>query len=421
MIKKIFVVIEREYLVRLRSKVFIISTLLAPVLMVLILVLPSVINALSGDKAQYFVVHDETGLIDTLLMSQDSVFYQRSETGLDELRSQLNLREIQGYIHIPASVLDSNVSVTFFHDGSAGITAGSRIRSDIRQSIRDIKLDQLETPREVREVLEERISVDNVIVSETGEEAADSGLSAILGFIMGFIIYGAMLGYGTLILKSVLEEKSSRIVEVVVSSVRSFELLLGKLFGIALLGLTQFVIWSVSGAAILFFAAPLIALFSGSAEGSAEMAEAQAISIPVIGIDVWIGFTGFFLLGFLIYSSLFAAVGAAVEQESDGQQLQLPIVMLIIVPLLFLFAVADHPTSTMAVITSMIPFFAPILMPARMAVISVPFWQLALTFLLMLLTFLFLIWVSARIYRVGILMYGKEASFKELWKWIWQD
>ncbi len=133
---------------------------------------------------------------------------------------------------------------------------------------------------------------------------------------------------------------------------------------------------------------------------------------------IWIGFVLFFLLGFLIYSSLFAAVGSAVDQESDSQQLQLPIIMLIIIPLMFLFPVSDDPASTLAVTLSMVPFFAPILMPVRMAVLQVPLWQFGLTIVLMIMTFVVLIWMSSRIYRTGILMYGKKASFRELWRWV---
>lgn len=418
--EKLLLIIQREYLVRFRSKIFVVTTVLAPLIMILMIVLPALIQTLSDDQSRQFLVYDETGIIGRQLAEGAPGFYQISENEPGELREELQNGGIDGYITIPHELLDGMGSAAFFHDGSAGMNTASRIRSDIRETVRDIRLERLDTSEEIRAVLADHTGMDNYVIAESGEETADSGLSAFIGFIMGFIIYGAMIGYGAIIMRGVMEEKTSRVVEVIASSVRPFELLMGKVIGVALLGLTQFVIWAAAGALLLMAAGPLSALFTGGAE-TAETAEAAAVNLPVIGPMVWIGFVLFFLLGFLIYSSLFAAVGSAIDQESDSQQLQLPIIMLIIIPLMFLFTISEQPTSTLAVIMSMIPFFAPILMPVRMAVISVPIWQLGATILLMILTFILLIWLSARIYRTGILMYGKKASFRELWRWVRQD
>lgn len=418
--EKLLLIIQREYLVRFRSKIFVVTTVLAPLIMILLMVLPALIQSLSGDQSRQFLVYDETGIIGRQMAEGAPGFYQISENEPDKLREELQNGEIDGYITIPHEILDGMGSAAFYHDGSAGMNTAARIRSDIRETVRDIRLERLDTSEEIRAVLADHAGMDNFMIAESGEETADSGLSAFIGFIMGFIIYGAMIGYGAIIMRGVMEEKTSKVVEVIASSVRPFELLMGKVIGVALLGLTQFVIWAAAGALLLIAAGPLIALFTGGAE-TAETAEAAAINLPVIGPMVWIGFVLFFLLGFLIYSSLFAAVGSAIDQESDSQQLQLPIVMLIIIPLMFLFTISEQPTSTLAVIMSMIPFFAPILMPVRMAVISVPIWQLGTTIFLMILTFILLIWLSARIYRTGILMYGKKASFRELWRWVRQD
>ncbi len=419
--EKLLLIIQREYLVRLKSKVFIVTTILAPLVMILILVLPTMVMVLSGETERQYPVYDETGVIAQELVGSDSLFYTTTHKEPDQLREELQAGTIQGYILIPHEVIDSQGEPSFYHDGSAGMTATSRIRSDIRQEIRHLRLNQLQASDELLAVLDERIAINNYTISETGEEEADSGASAFIGFIMGFIIYGAMFGYGAVIMRSVMEEKTSRVVEVIASSVRPFDLLMGKVTGVALLGLTQFIIWAVAGATLLAVAAPVISLFASSPAESADVAaEAAAISLPTIGPMVWIGFVLFFLLGFLIYSSLFAAVGSAIEQESDSQQLQMPIIMLIIIPLLFLVSVSDNPNSNMSIVLSMIPFFAPILMPVRMSVVSVPFWQFGGTILLMILTFILLIWLSARIYRIGILMYGKKATLGELWRWMRQ-
>lgn len=424
--EKLLLIIQREYLTRLKSKIFIVSTILAPVVMILLLVLPAVIQTMSGDRVRQFLVFDETGVVGQELVASDSVYYQLTEINPDSLRQSLMLGEIEGYLVVPHELLDGKGSAMFYHGGTAGMTVTSRIRSDVQRVVRDIRLDRLDTPAEVRQILTDRVETENLTITPEGEEAADSDFYMILGFIMGFIIYGAMFGYGAVIMRSVMEEKTSRIVEVVASSVRPFELLVGKVTGVAMLGLTQFVIWAAAGAVLMFAAGPVIALFIGTGPQGAETAaadvavtaEAASFSIPAIGPMIWISFVLFFLLGFLIYSSLFAAVGSAVDQESDSQQLQLPIIMLIIIPLMFLFPVSDDPASRLAVTLSMIPFFAPILMPVRMAVLQIPFWQFGVTILIMVLTFTLLMWMSARIYRTGILMYGKKATFRELWRWM---
>lgn len=420
--EKLLLIIQREYLTRLRSKIFIVTTILAPVVMILLLVLPTLIQTMSADRQRQFLVYDETGEVAKELVAIDSVYYQVTSYSPEELRSRLMDGAVEGYLLIPHEILDGQGKVTFYHGGTAGMTVTSRIRSDVQQIIRDIRLDRIDTPAEVRSILADRVLTENLTLTAEGTEEADSGFSMLLGFIMGFIIYGAMFGYGAVIMRSVMEEKTSRIVEIIASSVRPFELLMGKVTGVALLGLTQFAIWAAAGATIMAVAGPVLALFMGGGSGAEQPAEAAtdaaAFSIPSIDPILWIGFVLFFLLGFLIYSSLFAAVGSAVDQESDSQQLQMPIIMLIIIPLMFLFPVSDDPASTLSVVLSMVPFFAPILMPVRMAVLQIPFWQLGGTILLMILTFVVLIWMSARIYRTGILMYGKKASFRELWKWL---
>ncbi len=419
--EKLLLIVQREFWVRFKSKIFIVTTVLAPIIMIALVILPALIHTLSGDTTRQFPIYDETGVVGEKMVQGDSSSYRLSESDPTRLRTQLQNGEIHGFIVIPHELLDGLGSSAFYHDGSAGMSVSSRIRSDIRQHVQQIRLERLEISEEMKAVMNEEISVDNFIISDDGAEAADSGYSALVGFIMGFIIYGAMFGYGAIIMRSVMEEKTTRVVEIIASSVRPFELLMGKVIGVAMLGLTQFIIWAVAGALLLFAAGPVLTILAGGGAEPAAAGAETAVTMPVIGPVVWVGFVLFFLLGFLIYSSLFAAVGSAIEQESDSQQLQMPIIMLIIVPLLFLMTVSDNPASTLSVSLSMIPFFAPILMPVRMSVISVPFWQLGGTILLMVLTFVVLMWLSSRIYRIGILMYGKKASFAELYRWVRQD
>jgi len=266
----------------------------------------------------------------------------------------------------------------------------------------------------------DRPSVVSRKITETGDETTDTLSMFIVGYVMCFIIYGAMFGYGAIIMRSVIEEKTSRIIEVITSSARPFELLMGKVLGVGAVGLTQFSIWAVSSSAIMAGAGLFLArdMDTMAAAGSAAAATDAPFAMPEIGMGLWIGFVFFFLMGYLIYSALFAAVGSAADNETDTQQLMLPISLPIIIPMMLIGPVSSDPNSTLAVVSSLIPFFTPMLMPLRIAMTDVPLWQLGGSIVLMAGTFTGLIWLSARIYRVGILMYGKKASFKEMAKWI---
>ncbi len=256
--EKLLLIIQREYMTRLKSKIFIVSTILAPVVMILLLVLPAVIQTMSGDRVRQFLVYDETGIIGTEMVASDSAYYRMAENTPDELRESLMRGEIEGYLVVPHEVLDGQGKAVFYHGGTAGMSVTSRIRSDLQQIVRNIRLDRIEASEEVKQILADRVQTENLTITAEGEEAADSGFYMFLGFIMGFIIYGAMFGYGAVIMRSVMEEKTSRIVEVIASSVRPFELLMGKVIGVALLGLTQFAIWAVAGALLMVAAGPVI-------------------------------------------------------------------------------------------------------------------------------------------------------------------
>jgi ABC-2 type transport system permease protein len=226
-------------------------------------------------------------------------------------------------------------------------------------------------------------------------------------------------------MQGVIEEKSNRVVEIIVSSVRPFELLMGKVLGIGAMGLTQMMVWAALVMGGLAGAAPILALFLDpaslgvSADASSQaMAEAAGLSIPTIPFDLIIWFILFFLGGFLLYASLFAAVGSAVEQQQDAQNLLLPVMTPLILPILFLTFILESPDATISVVLSLIPFFSPILMMLRAAITTVPAWEMAAAFGLLVVTFLGMIWLAGRIYRVGILSYGKTPSLREIAQWV---
>lgn len=420
---KIFIVLKREYITRVRSKAFIISTILAPVFMIMLIGIPVLLSFLDTDKARVIGVYDETGvLLPRLEQLSDSLYTELPPAPVDTFRAMVLANRIDGYILLNERHLTEGDEVEFISGGTGGLSLISDIRSDLRSAIRDERLNREQVSDAVKDILNSRATIVSRKITETGEEATSTESLFIVGYIMSFIIYGALFFYGAIIMRSVIEEKTSRIIEVITSSVRPFELLMGKVLGVGAVGLTQFTIWAASSAAImggagLYFASQVDT--SGLVGDEAMAAAAQSpITMPEIGIGLWVGFVFFFIMGYLIYSSLFAAVGAAADNESDTQQLMLPITMPIIIPILLVGPVASDPNSTLAVVSSLIPFFAPMLMPLRMAMTDVPIWQLGTTIVLMAGAFTGLIWVSARIYRVGILMYGKKASFTEMAKWI---
>lgn len=424
--EKLFLIFKREYLTRIRTKSFIISTILAPVAIILLIAIPIILQITDSEKTQIIGIKDEVGTVLPRLIDLNSERYVPTPpVTMDSLRSLVLAGSIDGFIEITEEHLTSNKDIELLYIGSGGMGLIAEIRSDIRMVLQNERLDRAEVGEVVQEILAMRQQLLTRKLTAEGEETQDTLALFMIGYIMCFIIYGAMFGYGAIIMRSVIEEKTNRIIEVITSSVKPFELLMGKVLGVGALGLTQFIIWSVSASGLLAIAAPITALLIGNnttaidASGAAAQATSEIpFEIPTIGPELWITFILFFLLGYLIYSALFASVGSAVDSESDTQQLMLPIMVPIILPMLFLGRVAQDPNSTFSIITSMIPFFAPMLMPVRVAMTDVPAWEYITAVILMTGTFVGLIWLSSRIYRVGILMYGKKASFKEMAKWI---
>jgi ABC-2 type transport system permease protein len=424
--QKLFLIFKREYVTRVRTKAFIISTILAPVAIIVLLAVPIILQLTESKQSQVIGIQDQVGTVFPRLIENNPERYVPvPDVGIDSLRTLVLRGNIDGYIIITEANVNENVDVELLYTGSGGISLVADIRGDIRSALQNERLDRAEVGDLVKDILAMRSQLRTRKITETGEETQDTFALFMIGYVMCFIIYGAMFGYGAIIMRSVIEEKTNRIIEVITSSVKPFELLMGKVLGVGALGLTQFSIWSLSSAGLLAIAAPVAAMFMSGSDNSTVALEdgAQAAAdlpfeIPAIGAEIWITFILFFLLGYLIYSALFAAVGSAVDSESDSQQLMLPIMIPIILPMLFLGRVAQDPDSTFSVITSLIPFFSPMLMPVRVAMTSVPLWEYGLSIVLMTGTFLGLIWLSSRIYRVGILMYGKKASISEMVKWI---
>ncbi|MFW6348656.1 MAG: ABC transporter permease [Cyclonatronaceae bacterium] len=424
---KLAIIFKREYLTRVTSKAYILTTLLAPLGFLALIIIPIVVALLTPDTERTVAIIDQTenaNIAERMIERQPDVYVSRPGLSVEEIRAEVAEGELEGYIVITEAMMEGDASPELIYGGSGGMGFINSVRNNLNTSIRDARLDRAEVSEDVRNIMQQRISLSTRVLTESGEEEQDSGALFIVGLVLGFIMYMSMFLYGGIVMRGVIEEKTSRIVEVIVSSVRPFELLLGKVLGVGALAVTQFVFWAGAFLGISALSTPLFLFFAGSA-GSSDteqaMQAAQAempFTIPDIGIGLILGFILFFVLGYLIYSALFAAVGSALESETEIQQLSLAVSLPIIIPIMFIGPISSEPDSMLAVVMSLIPMFSPILMPVRFAIMSVPVWQIGLSVALMIATFIGLMWVSARIYRVGILMYGKSASFKELLKWL---
>lgn len=425
-----WIVLRSEFMRRLKTKWFVLSTLLAPVILIAFFLLSGFVGFLAarGDGRTVAVI-DETGVIAPELMATSG----RQETFVpvdvpeDSLRRAVRAGVYDGYLLIPQGVLAGSGELQYFSATGGGLSFGSRLQDRVNRVVEERRLAAANAPPEVVEILRTRIPLRSVKLTEEGT-AGDSALaSSMLGYIAGFIIYLAVFIYGSVVMQGVLEEKQSRVIEVMVSSVRPFDLLMGKVLGIGAVGLIQMAIWGGMIFIALAAGGSIATLFMNPSDlglpmdaSQEAMLDAAGFALPEVSFMVFVWFLLFFLGGYLFYASLFAAIGSAVEQQQDAQSLLIPVTMPIILAFIFITFLIENPNGPMAVILSMIPLFSPILMVVRLAVTEVPLWEVALSFLLLVGSFVGAVWVSARIYRVGILMYGKKANLRDLVRWVGQ-
>jgi ABC-2 type transport system permease protein len=423
---KLILIIQREYLTRIKGKGFIISTLLAPVVLLAVFLVPLLINNVdsSSSETRYVLVDDTGAIAERMLLMNPNRYEIRENTSIAALREETLSGTINGYILLPIGLLDGSRNAELFNTGSGGIILAGEIRDNMRSAVREELLARTAVSDEIKAIFEIRPGIDSRRISAEGDSEVNEGVTFIIAYIMGFAIYMAMFSYGALIMQSVLEEKTNRIMEIIISSAKPMELLLGKVIGIVSLGLTQISIWFVAFTGITAVVGPIALMMGGGAPDAATMAGAAAtapasdFSVPEVSFGIWIFFAVFYVLGFLMYGGIFAAVGAAADSPQDAQQLALPIYIPILIPMFLMMLVITDPHSTLAVVSSMIPFFSPILMMGRIAVTDVPLWQSLGSIVLMILTFLSLMWMSGKIYRVGVLMYGKKVSIPEIVRWL---
>lgn len=449
--KTIGLVIGREYNTRVRKKSFLILTFVVPILFAAMMVLPSLIMLNTKEKTKEVAVVDQSGIVMPFLENgQAANWYDYSTEDPEELKGRLD--ELGKDILVVISPLDSvnSVSVSTYSTKPAGVDFAESLSGRVSDAVEDyrIKSYNIKGLDEILSNVKARIHVQEFTLGEDGKETiSESGIFMIVSMVLGMLIYIFVAMFSGMVMGSVIEEKSSRVVEVLVSSVKSIDLMFGKIIGVALVALTQFALWIVLTFAIVgiggaAFGPKLLQKMQGSnaMEQTAQMAtmgtgfhmeDAIAMMedsslktiLTTLGNIHWgqliLAFLVYFVLGYLLYSSLFAAVGSAVENESDSQQLQLPITIPLVIGFFIAIMAMRNPYSQVVWWGSMIPFTSPIVMLARIPY-GVPGWELILSIAILIATFALCAWASAKIYRAGILIFGKKSTWADLWKWLKQ-
>ncbi len=445
---KFLAIIKREYVQRVRSKMFIIATLLGPLIMALFTVVPGLILGIKTDATRIAVV-DQSGKIyermrESLMngnreekktespspatAANESTEERMRKAGqsmlgsysveqvainnrpLEEIKKELENRiehnQLDGYIIVPQD-LNSGSKFEYYARNVSDVFTRQQVKGRVNDAVRDHRLAEANISQErMREINREVDLIIRKAGAGGGEE--DSGGGFWLVFGVGFLIYMMIIMYGQVILAAVVEEKETRIAEVLFSSVSSFKLMMGKLIGVSLMALTQYAIW---GLAVLAFVVYGVSALASSGFN---------ISLPRIAPSVIVYLFIFFLIGYFVYATLYALVGAMVTTTQEGGQVALPIMFLLIIGFYMSFPVIRSPNSPFSFWISMLPFFSPITMPVRIITQTPPFWQIALSILIGIGTVVFLVWLAARIYRVGMLMYGKRATIPEVLRWVRQ-
>ena len=432
---KIGIIIKREYLTRVKKRSFLILTFLAPLFFAALMFLPAILmeNSEKFDEKKVIAVCDESTLFIGKFENTDFNTFVYEDHSIDVVKDLVKEGAYDGVLYIPGTEFNVPTNAEIYSSKQLPMTLTSHIRSTMKQVVEHNKLMASGIDPSIVKAASTTINVQSIRMNDDSEQKSFGELEFFLGMFLCMIIYFAIFLFAQQVMRGVIEEKTNRIIEVIVSSVKPFELMMGKIIGIALVGLTQFLLWVVltlviTGVASTFL--PTQEVFSTGTVMTEQIAEAtsgsdsQGILTKVFDVInsiniktiLWC-FLFYFIGGYFLYSAMFAAIGAAVDNETDTQQFATPITMLMIIPLLCSGIIANAPDSSIAMWLSMIPFTSPLAMMLRIPY-GVPIWQLAVSLVLLFATFIVFTWLAGKIYRTGILMYGKKVSWKEIFKWI---
>ncbi len=429
-------IIKREFIAKVRNKSFIVMTFVSPIFFVLLTVFIAYLSSMKGEVKK-IAIHDESGLFVTQFESNEAFEYQDlSAVDLDILKEGVKEEKYEGIVYVPKSdnIGDYQESVTYISNESPSLSFVSKVELLLGDKITHVNLEQ--SGIDISVIDKAKADVNLKLVKADGE-ATVKGLNEIkiiIGGLFGYFIMMFIIIYGNMVMRSVIEEKTNRIIEIIISSVKPFQLMMGKIVGTSMAGLLQFLIWGVVGAILLGVASSVLGINAMPGAGSAEAMQAangmisneimfdvqnyvsEILSLPLISLFIY--FIIFFIGGYFLYSSLYAAIGAAVDNETDTQQFLLPILLpLMLGVYIGFFTVMKDPHGTVATVFSMIPFTSPIVMLMRIP-FGVPLWEVIVSIIILFLTFILVVWIAAKIYRIGVLMYGKRPSWKELYKWL---
>lgn len=422
-------IIQREFMARVRNRTFVIMTFLSPVILVGMFLLIAYLSMLNSSELHIIGIHDETGMFLEDFKDDPQVQYlDFSDQSLEEAKERVSKHEYYGLIHISETSLGEVGEIQFLGKEPPGLGAVKAIEKTIaermsRQELlrQGVDISQIEASR--RDI---RIRIQNFSGEQTSR--ISSYIKMIFGGAAGYLLMMFIIIYGNMVMRSVIEEKTNRIIEIIVSSVKPIQLMMGKVLGTSLAGLTQFLIWIILGGLLLF----LSGIFLGVDIFSAQKEQFEAVEVlakPEISqlfLDIYnlplftlfIFFLIYFLGGYFLYSSIYAAIGAAVDSETDTQQFMFPVILPLMLGIYVgFFSVIENPHGSVSTIFSLIPLTSPIVMLMRIP-FGVPWFELVISLFLLIITNLGVVWIAAKIYRVGILMYGKKPSYKEIYKWL---
>lgn len=432
--KKFLAIVKREYIQRVRSKLFIALTILLPAGISLFGIVPTIILSIRTPALSLAVV-DQTGKIyaqlqrsldsdssedspagnanqfrrlsrrgaSSFVLEEVSLSNQSLEQARAKLDQRLRARELDGYLIVPPDFLTTG-RAEFFNRNPADLSSPGTLQAALDRAAREQRLIEAKVDDKTRQLLFKPVDLVDVTVGEAGQER-DSTATFALVFGIGFVMYLSILMYGQIILGAVVEEKETRIAEILFSSIKPFTLMIGKLVGVSLVALTQLAIWGLAFSAFALYGVNLLA------------SRGVGIRIPGIPISHYIYFGLFFLLGYFIYATAYALVGSMVTTAQEGGQLAMPIILILVISFYLFLPVGRSPDSPFAFWVSIIPFSAPVAMVVRIVTQTPPFWQIALSLVIGFGSVVGLLWIASRIYRVGMLMYGKRASIPEAIRW----
>lgn len=429
-------IIKREYLTKVKNKSFIIMTFLSPIIMIALFAVVAYLSQLNNNTERTISILDESGFVSEIFKSTENTTYNiLNNISLSDAKALVEENEEYGLLYISSGkdISEIEKTIKFYSEDTPSLTLITSLESKLENKLSDLKLQQIGV--DIEKIKTSKSNIEIAQESFQGEKSSkiDNIVKLIFGGAAGYLLFMFIIIYGNMIMRSVIEEKTSRIIEIIISSVKPMQLMLGKIIGTSLAGITQFVIWVILGGVLMLIISAIFGINMAEMQSPQQEMMQQAMQSPETQMqmenvmtaiynlpltNLTIAFLLFFIGGYLLYSSMYAAIGAAVDNETDTQQFMMPILVpLILAVYVGIFTVIEDPHGTVSTVFSFIPLTSPVVMLMRIP-FGVPIWQQLISLGLLIATFMFTVWFAAKIYRVGILMYGKKPSYKDIYKWL---